>query len=202
MKILTIKIRVIVILIVIVVVTITMLFFALLDYENIESGSSSSDNTYTGNSNDSFVFPVTRGYYTSSYGSRYDPISGLTSKHYGMDFAYSGSDEVILSFANGIVQESGYGPGTGYYVKIYHEVDGEKYTARYLHFAYASDLKVGDVVQTGQQIGVMGTTGYSTGIHLHFELSYGHNKSYSSHLANTFNPNLLFKLESGVYYEF
>lgn len=198
MKLLAFKIRVIIIFIITLVIIITSLFFALLDYKEIESRP---PNTLPIDSN-SIVFPVTRGYYTSSYGARYDPISGVFSKHYGMDFAFSGANEKIVSFASGVVTESGYGPGTGYYVKIYHEVDGEKYTARYLHLAYASDLKVGDVVRAGQQIGIMGTTGYSTGVHLHFELSYGHNDTYTKHLINTFDPNLLFKLEKDVYYEF
>lgn len=114
---------------------------------------------------------------TSPYGNRTDPISGVTSFHNGIDLIdeKNGTD-YIVAFADGVVesvQTHVKGLDTevytaGNFVKIQHN---SKYSSRYLHMKYGSiKLKVGDKVKKGQIIGYMGSTGYSTGNHLHFDM--------------------------------
>lgn len=114
---------------------------------------------------------------TSPYGQRTDPISGAKSFHNGIDLISesTGVDDII-AFADGVVeavQTCVKGKDTtvytaGNYVKIKHN---STYSSRYLHLKYGSiSLKVGDKVKKGQKIGVMGSTGYSTGNHLHFDM--------------------------------
>lgn len=119
-----------------------------------------------------------REWVTSPYGKRTDPITGaVLSQHNGIDLIdeTNGTDNII-AVADGVVeavQTCVKGIDTqvytaGNYVKIKHD---EIHSTRYLHMKYGSiSLKVGDKVKKGQIIGFMGTTGYSTGNHLHFEV--------------------------------
>jgi hypothetical protein len=91
--------------------------------------------------------------------------------HDGIDFVDAHrkelkSDVYIMALAGGKVAEAGFGSSVGYYVDIAH--DG-KILTRYFHMKARSVLvKKGDTVTKGQNLGIMGTTGHSTGIHLHF----------------------------------
>jgi murein DD-endopeptidase MepM/ murein hydrolase activator NlpD len=102
---------------------------------------------------------------TSSYGYRRDPFNGLTAFHAGIDFpgAYGQS---IIAAASGRVSFVGQRPGYGNVVEIDH---GNGILTRYAHLSRFG-ARVGDEVARGQAIARMGSTGRSTGTHLHFEV--------------------------------
>ncbi|MGF1546311.1 MAG: M23 family metallopeptidase [Thiotrichales bacterium] len=109
--------------------------------------------------------PVAEGYVSSSYGYRSDPFSGRREFHKGVDFA-GALGTPILAAAGGKVTRSEVHSDYGKLIELDHS---NGYTTRYAH---ASELlvKVGDVVKKGQEIAKMGSTGRSTGVHLHFEV--------------------------------
>ncbi|MCW8107073.1 peptidoglycan DD-metalloendopeptidase family protein [Alteromonas ponticola] len=114
--------------------------------------------------------PIKRGWLSSYYGLREDPFSGEAAEHTGLDFAGSIGDDVIATGA-GIVSWAGDRYGYGQMVEIDH-IDGLK--TRYAH-NQAVYVAVGDVVTKGQVIAQMGSTGRSTGAHVHYEvLKSGH----------------------------
>lgn len=109
--------------------------------------------------------PIGKGWISSYYGKRTDPFSGKIEMHKGMDFAgKKGSD--IKAVASGVVTWSGERYGYGNLVEINH---GNGYVTRYGHND-AILVKVGDAVERGQTISKMGSTGRSTGPHVHFEV--------------------------------
>lgn len=109
--------------------------------------------------------PVGSGFNSSGYGWRVDPFSGKMAFHEGLDFMASiGSP--IYAAATGIVKAAAHTPDYGKLIKIDH---GSGLETRYAH-ASAILVKVGDTVQKGQVIGKVGSTGRSTGAHLHFEV--------------------------------
>lgn len=118
--------------------------------------------------NNKTVRPAT-GEQTSPYGYRVHPISGVQKLHTGMDFAVG--DGQIYAAADGTVTYAGFDSGGyGNLVKVDHgTIDGHSVETWYAH---QSDLEVsvGDEVSAGEDIGNIGTTGSSTGLHLHFEL--------------------------------
>ncbi|MBI2384224.1 MAG: M23 family metallopeptidase [Gammaproteobacteria bacterium] len=110
-------------------------------------------------------WPVETGWISSSYGMRMDPFSGLRSFHAGVDFAgREGSD--VLSVAAGIVTEVGERFGYGLLVEINH---GNGYVTRYGHNSSAV-VRIGDRVAKGQAVARIGSSGRSTGPHVHFEV--------------------------------
>ncbi len=162
--------------------------------------SSDDDNIFVNDINTEYILPIEKGYYTSPYGNRL--LNNNWNLHYGMDIAGK-KDAKVLAFASGTVAKVGYGPSAGNYVQLYHTFsNGDKYTTRYLHFKYEVNLEVGEYVNVGDVLGIQGNTGYSFGDHLHFEISVGHNYSFSKHIANTFDPNDIFNLEIGKYFSF
>lgn len=104
-------------------------------------------------------------YNSSSYGPRVDPLTGRRAFHEGLDFA-APRGTPIVSAAGGVVVKARYVSGYGKLVEIDH---GNELVTRYAH---ASKLlvKEGDLVYRGQQIAKVGSTGRSTGAHLHFEV--------------------------------
>ncbi len=109
--------------------------------------------------------PITKGWTSSYYGKRADPFTGKIAMHKGMDFAgKEGSN--IVAVANGVVTWAGDRYGYGNLVEINH---GNGYTTRYGHNAKLL-VKAGDSVEKGQVISKMGSTGRSTGPHVHFEV--------------------------------
>lgn len=110
-------------------------------------------------------WPVTTGYISSPYGVRTDPFTGKNSMHPGIDFA-GREGSPVLAVATGIVQSVGVRSGYGNMVVINH---GNGYVTRYGHNEKIV-VKVGDRVVRGQQIALMGSTGRSTGPHVHFEV--------------------------------
>jgi murein DD-endopeptidase MepM/ murein hydrolase activator NlpD len=92
-------------------------------------------------------------------------------RHKGIDFA-ADIGTPIYAAASGIVADAGWGTGYGLRTKIDHDHLGD-FTTLYAHMS-RSYVKTGDVVRQGQLIGLIGTTGRSTGPHLHYELHKGH----------------------------
>lgn len=108
--------------------------------------------------------PVASGYISSYYGTRPDPFEGHEAYHRGLDFAGVKGSEV-LAVAEGVVTRVERVAGYGNLVEIKH---GE-YVTRYGHNQSAL-VEVGDRVVRGQPIALMGSTGRSTGPHVHFEV--------------------------------
>ena len=109
--------------------------------------------------------PIKFGWMSSGFGRRVDPFTGRMAWHAGADFAGKpGSD--IVAVASGVVTFAGERGGYGRMIEINH---GGGYVSRYGHDAELL-VAVGDVVKKGQVIGHMGSTGRSTGPHVHFEV--------------------------------
>ena len=113
------------------------------------------------------MMPVKAPYNASAYGRRVDPFTGQWAMHEGIDFlAEAGSS--IAAAAAGVVVFAGFHPQYGYMIDIDH---GNDLVTRYAHQSKLF-VKEGDVVQRGRKIGEVGSTGRSTGPHLHFEVRY------------------------------
>lgn len=127
--------------------------------------------------------PITWGWLSSKYGYRSDPFTGKRTWHDGVDLAgKEGSD--IISVAGGVVTWAGERYGYGNLVEIDH---GDGLTTRYGHCKTVK-VSVGDVVQKGQVIALMGSTGRSTGPHVHFEvLSNGRSTDPVKYIARASN---------------
>ena len=109
--------------------------------------------------------PIRKGWISSPYGKRVDPISGKMSWHFGVDFAgRQGAD--VIAVADGVVVHAGPWQNFGNMVEIDH---GDGYVTRYAHHE-ALSIAAGDIVKRGQKIASMGSTGRSTGPHVHFEV--------------------------------
>ncbi|MEM7002725.1 MAG: peptidoglycan DD-metalloendopeptidase family protein [Pseudomonadota bacterium] len=109
--------------------------------------------------------PVRWGWLSSNYGERVDPITGQNAWHSGVDFAgKDGSD--VIAVASGVVTFSGKRYGYGNLVEISH---ANGLVTRYAHHKEVL-VNTGDVVKKGDAIGIMGSTGRSTGPHVHFEV--------------------------------
>jgi len=109
--------------------------------------------------------PVTWGWLSSRFGRRTDPFTGRPAWHAGVDFAgKEGSD--IISVGSGVVTWAGERYGYGLMVEVNH---GGGITTRYGH-AKEILVKVGDIVKQGETLAKMGSTGRSTGPHVHFEV--------------------------------
>ncbi|MEL0047435.1 MAG: M23 family metallopeptidase [Gammaproteobacteria bacterium] len=109
--------------------------------------------------------PIAKGWMSSPFGERVDPISGKKAWHEGMDFAGANGSDVI-AVANGIVVFAGRRDGYGLMVEISH---GENLRTRYGHHQELL-VRVGQSVKRGDVIGLMGSSGRSTGPHVHFEV--------------------------------
>ena len=109
--------------------------------------------------------PILKGWLSSYYGMRTDPFNGRREMHKGIDFAGQlGSD--IVATAAGVVTWAGKRYGYGQLVEINH---GNGYSTRYGHCSQIL-VKVGDRVEPGQKIALMGSSGRSTGPHVHYEV--------------------------------
>ena len=109
--------------------------------------------------------PILKGWLSSYYGMRTHPISGKREMHKGIDFAGEMGGSVI-TVAKGVVTYAGKRWGFGNVVEIAH---GNGYTKRYAHNSKIL-VSVGDTVEKGFQIAEIGSTGRSTGPHVHFEV--------------------------------
>ncbi len=109
--------------------------------------------------------PVTEGFIGSGYGMRTDPFTGQLAMHAGVDFA-ANVGTPIFAAAGGVVIAAEQHPAYGNAVSIDH---GNGLVTMYAH-ASKIVVKVGEIVKRGQKIAEVGTTGRSTGPHLHFEV--------------------------------
>lgn len=110
---------------------------------------------------------------SSPFGPRDAPCSGCSTDHDGVDLI-SGDGTPVMSVADGVVISStDSGGGLGVMIEVEHNIGGEVITSLYAHMQFGSRLvDVGDRVTAGQPIGAIGSTGQSTGPHLHLEM-YG-----------------------------
>ena len=111
------------------------------------------------------ALPVNIGFYSSNFGWRLDPFTGQRAMHEGVDFV-ADHGTTIKAAAGGIVAYSDIHAGYGNMIEVDH---GNGLVSRYAH-ASKRLVKEGDVVLRGQKIGEVGSTGRSTGPHLHFEV--------------------------------
>ena len=121
-----------------------------------------------------WVIPCKYIYLSSPYGWRIHPVYGYPKFHTGVDLAGPQGTPILASRA-GTVTAATYNSGSGYYVTVNH---GDGFSTSYLHMTHYI-VGVGDYVQAGQVVGYMGSTGVSTGPHLHFTIYYN---------GNTVNP--------------
>ncbi len=132
-------------------------------------GSRSFSYSTTGTGSIRWPFP-TAVPISSGYGDRVAPCRYCSSDHRGVDFV-PGNGAPIFAIADGVVTASEYGGGYGQYVYLEHEINGRTVLTVYAHMQRGSSpLSVGDVVEVGDFIGLVGNTGISTGPHLHFEV--------------------------------
>ncbi|MFO1302882.1 MAG: M23 family metallopeptidase [Burkholderiales bacterium] len=111
------------------------------------------------------LFPILEGWYSSNFGYRIDPFSGQQSMHEGIDFPAEAGTPIVAT-ASGKVIAAEYHPAYGKMIEIDH---GNGLVSRYAHTSMMF-VKEGDLVVRGQRIATVGSTGRSTGPHLHFEV--------------------------------
>ncbi|MDY6962470.1 MAG: M23 family metallopeptidase [Pseudomonadota bacterium] len=111
--------------------------------------------------------PLVAGIMRSGFGIRRHPILGYTKMHTGVDFA-APTGTPIFSAGNGVVEREGWESGYGKFILIRHN---NGYETAYGHMsAYARGMEAGKRVRQGQVIGFVGSTGLSTGSHVHYEI--------------------------------
>ena len=111
--------------------------------------------------------PINGARLSSGYGMRKHPILGYSKMHKGVDFA-APTGTKIMAAGSGVVDKIGMNGAYGHYIRIRHN---ETYATAYAHLSrYAKGLKRGDRVKQGEIIGYVGSTGRSTGPHLHYEV--------------------------------
>ena len=110
---------------------------------------------------------------TSPFGMRIHPITGEHKRHTGTDLA-APDGTAILAAADGTVTVAEYTSGYGGLIVIEHTIDGQTVATAYAHmWQHGIHVKNGDQVHAGQHIGDVGSSGNSTGPHLHFEVRPG-----------------------------
>jgi len=114
--------------------------------------------------------PAEKGWVSSHFGQRTDPFSGQLAMHDGIDFAGKEGSSII-AVAGGVVTWTGTRSGYGEMVELSH---GDGYVTRYAHNK-ENLVKPGDFVKKGQTIALMGSSGRSTGAHVHYEV-YKHGR--------------------------
>lgn len=150
-----------------------------------------SGGTVSGSGN--FIWPVSCTYITSCVGYRYHPISGQWKYHSGMDIGSQYGDSIWAS-DGGTVCIAGVNGGYGNCVMIDH---GNGYYTLYGHMSSIA-VSVNQTVSQGQVIGYVGSTGYSTGPHLHFEIRSANSNGTTTCLEfNNWFSGLTFSPDSG-----
>jgi murein DD-endopeptidase MepM/ murein hydrolase activator NlpD len=111
------------------------------------------------------IWPTPSNYVSSRYGIRRDPFSQKLSFHNGIDIA-GDRDDQIYAAADGIIETADWDPVKGNYIQIKHT---DELNTVYMHLRKIT-VKKGDSIKKGESIGFMGSTGRSTGVHLHYEV--------------------------------
>ena len=135
---------------------------------NLTASVSQTTSTPSYSVNSSGFLRPASGYISSPFGNRVSPFGGSIEFHRGVDIAGSGA---ISAAQSGTVETATYHASYGYYVVINHgTIKGVNVKTLYAHMQPGLLVAPGQTVSQGQQVGVMGTTGSSTGVHLHFEV--------------------------------
>ena len=134
-------------------------------------GSSSGSSTSRPTGGGGWLVPCSYTYVSSPFGNRDAPTAGASTNHQGVDLAAPAGTPIYAS-RTGVVTAATFGKSAGYYVSINH---GDGFSSIYMHMTRYVVSK-GQAVSAGQVIGYVGSTGTSTGNHLHFGISY--NGSY------------------------
>ncbi len=127
---------------------------------------------------------------TSYMGWRIHPVHKTKKHHNGTDIIYTNKKDnrIYAPYAGTVTyagpsktkKDNGEPGGFGYYVKITHNINGEFYSSLYAHLEKGSfEVKQGDKVKPGDVLGVMGTSGMSTGVHLHWEIWKGQSHGWT-----------------------
>lgn len=145
------------------------------------AGNSGSGSTVNAPASDGTWIKPTNGRLTSPYGWR--NLGAGPEFHYGVDLANK-TGTPIWAAADGVVSYAAPLSSYGNVVILTHSIDGKIYTTVYAHLS-AFNVSVGDEVSQGQQIAAMGSTGRSTGPHLHFEVHIG---SWQGQAVGSVNP--------------
>ena len=158
------------------------------EQQNNSNSSNGNSNNSTNNggsnisNNSGFRWPLNvSGVITSTFGYRDQPTAGASTYHKGIDIAAPTGTAVVAS-AGGTVTTASYQSAAGNYIMVYH--GNSTYTV-YMHLS-AIYVSVGDTVSKGQTIGAVGSTGVSTGPHLHFGVNI--NGSYVNPLNYVSKP--------------
>lgn len=133
------------------------------------SKPASSNNDYVA-SDAKWVTPCTYRLFSSPYGWRMHPVIKQWRFHYGVDLASPKGTPIVASRAGKVIKAS-YDSGYGYHVIVDH---GDGFTSLYAHLTHYI-VSVGQSVSAGEKLGEMGSTGMSTGSHLHFSILYNGN---------------------------
>ncbi len=150
--------------------------------QETNSGGGSSSSYLPPVSNGTWTKPAS-GTYTSSFGWRTHPIYGTQRQHRGADIANSTGTSVV-SAGDGVVSHAGPMGTYGNVIMVTHSIDGQIFTTVYAHLS-SINTSAGQQVAKGQFIGKIGTTGASTGPHLHFEMHIG---NWSASGPSAVNP--------------
>ncbi|MGI9824283.1 M23 family metallopeptidase [Agromyces sp. Marseille-Q5079] len=141
--------------------------------EYAEAAGIRAEATFTNNPNGTIQWPFAVGVHIGDrFG--YRDCAGCSEDHHGQDFN-PGFGAQIQAIADGVVSEStDEGGSLGVVTMIDHQIDGQTVTSVYAHMQYDSRrMEIGDVIKVGDVVGLTGTTGMSTGPHLHFEIRIG-----------------------------
>lgn len=114
---------------------------------------------------------VKSSYVTSPFGMRLHPVYKVYKMHHGVDLQSKKGDTIVAAKGGVVTVASYQRGGAGYYVTINH---GDGFSSSYMHMTHFV-VKKGDYVKAGQTIGYVGSTGVSTGPHLHFSIYYNGN---------------------------
>jgi murein DD-endopeptidase MepM/ murein hydrolase activator NlpD len=127
--------------------------------------------SYTNDTNGTIQWPFPSPVPISSgFGARVSPCGGCSSFHEGVDFI-PGAGTPIGAIADGTVTYAAYDGNFGYHVIIDHNINGQKVQSLYAHMLAGSiKVVVGQQVTVTQELGLVGSTGHSTGAHLHLEV--------------------------------
>ena len=107
---------------------------------------------------------------TDKFGARIDPITKVSSYHYGVDLGWNKyQGEKVYAIYDSTLVEEGYDKNWGNYTVFKYDKKNNTIIYRFLHLKNRTTIKVGEKVKQKAIVGYMGSTGYSTGTHLHFE---------------------------------
>lgn len=134
--------------------------------------------------------PVDGARLSSKFGMRRHPISGYTKMHQGIDFAAPTGTPIHVA-GNGVITQVGYDGGYGKAITVKHN---NEYATKYAHLSRFAKVKVGQAVTQRQVIGYVGSTGHSTGPHLHFEV-HRHGKKINPQSVKMIDSQVLDKKE-------